>query len=109
MCGSHSVTLASDQNPHARQPTGPLTVRHILLLGSLSTGESMKRQWRVRREVMERPDARQRWDRAYQSILRWGLETDQHSDPSANGKEDYHASSGIRPSLDLQAGQAPDD
>jgi hypothetical protein len=108
MRGFHSVTLASDQNRHARQPKGPLTVRHILLLGSLSTGEFMKRQWRVLREVMERPDARQRWDRAYQSILRWGLETDQHSDPSANGKEEYHASSGIRPGLDLQAGQTRD-
>jgi hypothetical protein len=69
----------------------------------------MKRQWRVRREVMERPDARRRWDRAYQSILRWSLETDQHSDPSVNGKEGYHEGSGIRPGLDLSAGQTPDD
>jgi hypothetical protein len=109
MRGSRSATPASDQNRQAHKLADPPTVRHILLLGSLNTGESMKRQWRVRREVMERPDARQRWDRAYQSILRWGLETDQHSDPSANGKEEYHASSGIRPGFDLQAGQAPDD
>src|SRR5215204_2783863 len=68
----------------------------------------MKRQWRVRREVMERPDARRRWDRAYQSILRWSLGTDQHSDPSVNGKEGYHEGSGIRPGLDLSAGQTPD-
>ena len=68
----------------------------------------MKRQWRVRREVMERPDARRRWDRAYQSILRWSLETDQHSDPSVNGKEGYHEGSAIRPGLDLSAGQTPD-
>ena len=69
----------------------------------------MKRQWRVRREVMERSDARQRWDRAYLSILRWSLENEQAHALSANGKEDYHESGGIRPSLDLQAGQTPDD
>jgi site-specific DNA recombinase len=68
----------------------------------------MKRQWRTRREVTERPDGRQRWDQAYQSILRWSLEAQRTFDPSANGKEDYHASSGIRPGLDLQAGQATD-
>jgi hypothetical protein len=69
----------------------------------------MKRQWRVRREVTERPDARQRWDQAYQSILRWSLEVERAFDPSANGKEDYHAGSDIRASFDLQAGQTPDD
>jgi hypothetical protein len=88
----------------------PLTDRHILLLESLSMGESMKRQWRVRRELTERPDGRQRWDQAYQSILRWSLEAEQRAfDPSANGKEDYHAGSGIRAGFDLQAGQTPDD
>jgi hypothetical protein len=29
----------------------------------------MKHQWHVRREVMERPDAQRRWDRAYQNLL----------------------------------------
>ena len=71
-------------------------------------GEPMKRQWRTRRELTERPDGRQRWDCAYQSILRWSLEAEGMFDPSANGKEDYHAGSGIRSGLDLQAGQAPD-
>ncbi len=69
----------------------------------------MKRQWRVRREVTQRPDARQRWDQAYQSILRWSLEVERAFDPSANGKEDYHAGSDLRASFDLQAGQTPDD
>jgi anti-sigma factor RsiW len=69
----------------------------------------MRRQWRARREVTERPDARQRWDQAYQSILRWSLEAQRAFDPSANGKEEYHAGSGLRSGLDLQAGQAPDD
>ena len=73
----------------------------------------MKRQWHVRREAMERPDGRRRWDRAYQAILRWSLENEQARAPganaSANGKEEYHASGGVRPGLDLQAGQTRDD
>ena len=60
----------------------------------------------------ERPDARQRWDRAYQAILRWSLENEHAHAPganaSANGKEEYHESGGLRPGLDLQAGQTPD-
>ena len=109
MRGFRSATPASGQNRQAHKLTDPLTVRHILLLRSLGTGESMKRQWRVRRELMERPHTRQRWDRAYQYILRWSLENKQAHAPSANGKEEYHESGGIRAGLDLQAGQTPDD
>jgi hypothetical protein len=70
----------------------------------------MKREWRIRRATEERLDARQRWDRAYQDILRWSLEAEQASDPSVNGKkEEYHAGSDLRSGLDLKAGQAPDD
>jgi hypothetical protein len=68
----------------------------------------MKRQWSVRRQTMERPDASQRWDRGYQSILRWGMETETHPAPSANGKEDNYAGSGIRPGLDPRTGEASD-
>jgi hypothetical protein len=81
----------------------------MLPLGSLSTEEHMKRQWQVRRGAVRRPDAQRRWDRAYQCVLRWTLKAQQVSGPSENGKEEYHASSGLRPGLDLQAGQAPDD
>ncbi len=69
----------------------------------------MKRQWQVRRGTAQCPDARQRWDRAYQSILRWSLEAGRASGPSENGKEEYHAGSGLRPGFDLSAGQTPDD
>ena len=77
----------------------------------------MKRQWHVHREVVKRLDARRRWDQAYQSILRWSLENERGyeqvrapgANASANGKEEYHESGGIRPGLDLPAGQAPDD
>jgi site-specific DNA recombinase len=68
----------------------------------------MKRQWQIHRASVQRPDARGRWNRAYQSILRWNLENEQAHAPSANGKEEYHEGGGIRPGLDLSAGQAPD-
>ena len=84
--------------------------RHILPPRSGGTEETMKREWRICRATEERPDARQRWDRAYQAILRWSLETERASHPSANGKkEEYDAGSDLRPGLDLQAGQAPND
>jgi hypothetical protein len=82
---------------------------HILLPGSLGTEETMERRWRVRREAVERPNARQRWDRAYQSILRWSLENEQARPPSVNGKEEYHESGGVRSGLYLSAGQTRDD
>jgi hypothetical protein len=69
---------------------------HILLPGSLGMEETMERRWRVRRDALERPDARQHWEQAYQSILRWSLENEQAHAPSANGKEEYHESGGVR-------------
>jgi hypothetical protein len=82
---------------------------HILLPGSLGTEETMRRRWRVCREAVKRPDAQDRWDRAYQAILQWSLENEQEARaPGVNGKEEYHDSGGIRPGLDLSAGQAPD-
>jgi hypothetical protein len=70
----------------------------------------MKRQWHVRREVMERPDAQNRWDRAYQSLLRWDLATERRAVLQPNHMEEvYHAGSGLRPGLDLSAGSASDD
>ena len=82
---------------------------HILLPGSLGTEEMMKRWWRVHRQTVKRPDARQRWDQAYQAILQWSLENEQARVPRANDEEEYHEGGGIPPGLDLPAGQAPDD
>jgi hypothetical protein len=31
----------------------------------------MNHQWRVRRQTISSPDGQQRWDRAYQLLLRW--------------------------------------
>ena len=67
----------------------------------------MRRRWHLRREAMERPDGRQRWDQAYQAILQWSLENEQARAPRAK-EEEYHEGGGIRPGLDLPAGQARD-
>lgn len=37
----------------------------------------MKRQWRIRRQLIESSDGQRRWDRAYQCLLRWGSSADQ--------------------------------
>jgi uncharacterized protein (UPF0548 family) len=31
----------------------------------------MRRQWQIRRHLVAMPDGQQRWDRAYQALLRW--------------------------------------
>ena len=46
----------------------------------------MKWRWRVHRETVKRPDARQRWDEAYQAILQWSLENEQTRAPDANAR-----------------------
>jgi DNA invertase Pin-like site-specific DNA recombinase len=50
----------------------------------------MKRHWCVRRHTGARPDAIQRWDRAYQSILQWSLKAQHRPDPQRR-QEVYHA------------------
>jgi hypothetical protein len=32
---------------------------------------AMKRDWRIRRELLAMPDGQRRWDRAYQDLLTW--------------------------------------
>jgi hypothetical protein len=116
MRSSRSTTLAV-QIWRATELTEPPKAQPILLPGSLGTEETMKRQWHVRREAVERPDAWSRWDQAYQSILRWNLENERGheqarapgANASASGKEEYHEGGGIRTGLDLPAGQARND
>ena len=31
----------------------------------------MKREWRIRRQLLATPEGQQRWDRAYQQLLKW--------------------------------------
>jgi len=61
-----------------------------------------KRQWKVRRNYVEQPDARSRWDRSYQSLIQWsgtGLKDQPASPPytQENSNENRHVGSGINP------------
>ena len=70
----------------------------------------MKRQWRVRREAVERPDARHAGTRRTRPSCSGASKTSKLAlRARRNGKEEYHEGGGIRPGLDLSAGQAPDD
>lgn len=81
----------------------------ILRMRLLTTEEKMKRQWRLCRTTLERKDATQRWDRAYQSILLWSLHTLQIPKAQENQEEVYYADSSLCQGLDPSTGQAPDD
>jgi hypothetical protein len=106
--GGHD--LRHDEPHHAAQPgTGnvmDLRPRRCPRFADCQT-LTMKRQWHLRRTAVQRPDAQGSWVRAYWSMLRWSLQDEQTRAPSANRKEDYHESGGIRAGLDFQAGQAP--
>ncbi len=65
----------------------------------------MKHQWRLRRELVETPDALRRWDRAYQCLLRWGSSTPPELTSAAterfpNPQEGSNASCGLCESVD---------
>src|SRR4051794_40880045 len=72
-----------------------LLARTILLLRSTITEENMKRHWRVLRQTVARPDAIQRWDRAYQNILLWNLQTQWMLKTQGSQEEIYHAGSTV--------------
>src|SRR5438046_2250578 len=59
-----------------------------------------KRQWSIRRSMIEVPDAQRRWDQAYQSLLQthplvW------HPSPQESGSQEHsHEQCGLRPRFD---------
>src|SRR5262245_47805765 len=63
----------------------------------------MQRTWRVRRASIAYPDGQQRWDRAYQLLLRWSLA------PMAWQEGAGDASRGVRTSLNGSAAARADD
>ena len=72
----------------------------------------MKRQWRVRRELLATPDGHQRWDRAYQYLLGWT--SPDVADPMTAASERQtaeveHASSNLRAGVDAATGTGADD
>jgi hypothetical protein len=73
----------------------------------------MKRQWTVRRQFQACPDGEQRWDRAYQYLLKWAM-TGQPAVPTqllsnpATLQEVDHAGSDLRTSIHTASGSTTD-
>jgi hypothetical protein len=70
-----------------------------------------RRSWRVQRTGVMAPTGQQRWDQAYQLLLRWAT-TDQAapagSPAAVSLPEVSRAHSDLRPSLDQPASRPPD-
>jgi hypothetical protein len=69
----------------------------------------MKRSWKIRRQLAQFADGQQRWDRAFQHVLRWAQppETQRMSRSDIDleaGQEVGHESRDLRPCFDLAAG-----
>jgi hypothetical protein len=73
----------------------------------------MQRQWQIRRTTLEIHNGQQRWDQAYQLLLRWA-----QTNPSPAGSETpsalphqevFHASSHLCAGLDIPSSPAADD
>ena len=69
----------------------------------------MKRQWRVRRQVVAAPDGQRRWDRAYQLLLAWTPPPATVAAAEETPKEVAHADSDLSAGLDPAAGADADD
>ena len=72
----------------------------------------MKRQWRIRRDLLAAPDGHQRWDRAYQHLLSWTASSRPPLMPPASGQqraEVEHENRDLRASIDAAAGAGADD
>jgi hypothetical protein len=73
----------------------------------------MKREWKVRREFKAYPDGEQRWDRAYQHLLKWTLTTQPPANVTRRSnsqplQEVDHAGSSLCASFDTAPGAATD-
>ncbi len=72
----------------------------------------MKHQWRLHRQLEPMPDGQQRWDRAYQQILRWSSTASMPNQSAASSTQPEgvtYAGSSICSSVDLAADPGPDD
>ena len=69
----------------------------------------MKRQWRVRRQLMAVPDGQRRWDRAYQLLAEWTPPVAPAMPGAVPMKEVTHAPSDLPARVDQPAGAGPDD
>ncbi len=73
---------------------------------------AMKRDWRMRRELLATPEGQRRWDRAYQALLTWTCADDAALTPMVGkrvGKERDDAGRNLCASVDAAAGAGADD
>jgi uncharacterized protein (UPF0548 family) len=71
----------------------------------------MKHQWHIHRTTIPVAQGQQRWDQAYQLLLRWAM-TNEHtlSMPAPLPQEEVtYASSHVRTRIDHEPGSASDD
>ena len=70
----------------------------------------MKRQWRIRRTTASQVNGQQRWDQAYQLLLRWTCPTppDPTEAASTPTQEVDHARSDLWTSVNLPASAGAD-
>jgi hypothetical protein len=76
------------------------------------TEDRMRRHWRIHRQTLPVPDGHQRWDRAYQSLLRWSVPPipEPPPDPTSSVPQEVSpARSALCPGLDLEPSHRPDD
>ena len=73
----------------------------LLLNDKEYLGEGMKKEWQVRRTVVEYPDGQRRWDYTYQFLLRWMMEPAVGQQPTGNPcQENDHEDRPLCPSID---------
>ena len=68
---------------------------------------AMKRDWRIRRELLATADGQRRWDRAYQDLLTWASPDAFGPQPAAGeyaGKERDDGRGDLRAGVDAAAG-----
>lgn len=73
----------------------------------------MQHQWQIHRTPVATTNGQQRWDQAYQLLLRWAQTNSSPAGlviPSApSDQEVFHASSYLCTGLDITSSPAPDD
>jgi hypothetical protein len=72
----------------------------------------MKREWHISRTTLAQANGQQRWDQAYQLLLRWAQAHPPAAAtplPAPPSQEVSHASSGIRAGVDEPSSPTADD
>ncbi len=69
----------------------------------------MHHQWKIRRHLVEAPDALQRWDRAYQSLLCWSANHAAHFGEESQHQEDQDESCTVCAGIDAASSTDADD